>query len=292
MIRSMTGYGRGSAINEGREITIELKSVNHRYLDLGIRLPKHILFLEDTLRSELNAGVSRGHIDIFINYINSRKDAHTVIINESLLSEYISNGREAGKRLGIMDDIALSSALRLPDVLEISEAEEDREAVTAITRQATKGAIAELQQMRLKEGEAIKQELMLHLDIICGLVIEIEKRAPMVVEEYRSKLNERIEKLLSETELDRARLSTEVAIFADRASIDEEIARLKSHTEQFKKALSANDAVGRKLDFIVQEINREFNTIGSKANDIDLVNFVIEGKSEVEKLREQVQNIE
>lgn len=292
MIKSMTGYGRGSAINEGREITVELKSVNHRYLDLGIRLPKHILFLEDILRSELNAGVSRGHIDIFINYTNTRKDAHTVTINESLLNEYISNGREVGKRLSIPDDIALSSALRLPDVLEINEAEEDREAVVNITRQATKDAIAELQQMRLREGEIIEKELVLHLDIISSLIAEIEKRAPLVVEEYRSKLNERIEKLLSETELDRARLSTEVAIFADRASIDEEIARLKSHAEQFKKALSADDAVGRKLDFIVQEINREFNTIGSKANDIDLVNFVLEGKSAVEKLREQVQNIE
>lgn len=288
----MTGYGRGSAGKDGRELTIELKSVNHRYLDIGMRLPRHIVFLEDIFRAELKQSLNRGHIDIFINYRNTRNDAKLINIDEALLNQYLISGREAAQRLSLTDDMTLTNALRLPDVVNIIEAEENREAVIALAKEATALALIELIEMRRAEGERMHTDLMLHIEAIQALITQIVNRAPQVVQEYHDKLNERIAQLLNEVEIDRARLSTEIALFADRACIDEEIARLKSHVEQFLQTSQAGEPAGRKLDFIVQEMNREFNTIGSKANDTILTNAVLAGKGEVEKLREQVQNIE
>lgn len=292
MISSMTGYGRGIASRDGREMTVELKSVNHRYLDLGMRLPRHIGFLEDVFRTELSAKVSRGHVDLFVSYRNVRNDARVIVIDEALLAQYLIAARGAGERLGLPDDLTLSAALRLPDVSDVVEAEEDRESVAALAREAVALAVEELKAMRTAEGERLCHDLMQRAQTVLALTEEIAQRAPLVVQEYRQKLNERIEQLLGETEPDRARLATEVALFADRASIDEEIVRLRSHVSQLIQALSANEPAGRKLDFIVQEMNREFNTIGSKANDAQLTNAVIAGKGEIEKIREQVQNIE
>ena len=289
---SMTGYGRGAASLEGRELTIELKSVNNRFLDIGMKLPRQLSFLEDGLRKLLNDALSRGHIDVFVNYRNLRSDAKTVRVDEALLKAYLASARESAKALDLVDDLTLSKALTLPDVTTILPADEDQQALMDLARTVMTEAIENLKAMRFKEGERLKLDLSARMDTMTGYAAAIERRAPAVVEEYREKLTARIEDLLGETEVDRARLATEVAIFADRAAIDEEIVRLNTHLVHFRELLTADEPVGRKMDFLVQEMNRECNTIGSKANDGELTSIVLLSKAEIEKLREQIQNIE
>ena len=289
---SMTGYGRGTASLEGRELTIELKSVNNRFLDIGMKLPRQLSFLEDGLRKLLNDSLSRGHVDVFVNYRNLRSDAKTVRVDEALLQAYLTSARESAKALDLEDDLTLSKALTLPDVTTILPADEDQQALTELGWTAMTMAIDGLRAMRFKEGERLKADLSARMDTMTGYAAAIERRAPAVAEEYRTKLTARIEELLGETEVDRARLATEVAIFADRAAIDEEIVRLNTHLVHFKELLEADEPVGRKMDFLVQEMNRECNTIGSKANDAELTSIVLLSKAEIEKLREQIQNIE
>ena len=291
---SMTGYGKGVAAADGREITVELKSVNHRFLDLGMRLPRHLSFLEDVFRARLSETLSRGHVDIFVNYRNDRSDARNVFIDAPLLSAYVQVARAANEELLLRDELGLTAALRLPDVAEVREADEDTSAVSALAEEALSLAVKELRHMRFLEGERLKKDLSARADTVLSLTERIALRAPLVVEEYRQKLTERIDTLMQgmSVEVDRSRLATEVALFADRASIDEEIVRLRSHVAQMKLLLSSDEPVGRKLDFVVQEMNREFNTIGSKANDGELTNLVLSGKAEIEKFREQIQNIE
>lgn len=293
MVSSMTGFGRGRVAQDGREMTVELKSVNHRYLDLSFRMPRHISFAEDTLRTALNDSLSRGHVDVYVNYRNTRSDAKEVRIDTALLGAYLKSVKAAAAELREENDMTLSNALKLPDVTDIVEADEDDEAVKALTKEAVDKAIAELITARRGEGERLANDLTERLATVDELRGKIETRAPMVVEEYRIKLNERIEAMLGGTvEVDAQRLATEVALFADKASIDEELVRLKSHTAQARELLSQSEAAGRRLDFVVQEMNREFNTIGSKANDAEIAKLVILGKAELEKIREQVQNIE
>ncbi len=289
---SMTGYGRGMASKEGRELTIELKSVNNRFLDIGMKLPRQLSFLEDSLRKLLNDALSRGHVDVFVNYRNLRSDAKTVRVDEALLKAYLASARESAQDLGLTDDLTLSRALTLPDVTTILPADEDQQALADLGREAMTMAIENLKAMRLKEGERLKLDLSARMDAMTGFAAAIEKRAPAVAEEYRTKLTARIEEMLGETEVDRSRLATEVAIFADRAAIDEEIVRLNTHLIHFRELLAAGEPVGRKMDFLVQEMNRECNTIGSKANDAELTSIVLLCKAEIEKLREQIQNIE
>lgn len=289
---SMTGYGRGASSLEGRELTIELKSVNNRFLDIGMKLPRQLSFLEDTLRQLLNGSLNRGHVDVFVNYRNLRSDAKTVRVDEALLKAYLTSARESAKALDLTDDLTLSRALTLPDVTTILPADEDQQALMALATTVMAEAIQGLKAMRIKEGERLKQDLSARMDTMTGYAAAIEKRAPAVVEEYRARLTARIEELLGETEVDRARLATEVAIFADRAAIDEEIVRLNTHLVHFRELLEADEPVGRKMDFLVQEMNRECNTIGSKANDAELTSIVLLCKAEIEKLREQIQNIE
>ncbi|HWS30063.1 MAG TPA: YicC/YloC family endoribonuclease [Clostridia bacterium] len=293
MVSSMTGFGRASVTEDGREFTVELKSVNHRYLDLNFRMPRHIGFAEDALRKALTAELSRGHIEVYVNYRNIRSDARKVEVDTALLGEYLRAAREAAEIYGLRDDVQLARALSLPDVTDIIEAEEDREAVCSVAQKAVGKAIEELKSMRALEGERLANDLCARAKSIGEIGDKIALRAPGVVEEYRVKLTERIETLLNgNAEVDRARLATEVALFADRASIDEELVRLKSHLVQADLLLNSSEPAGRKLDFIVQELNREFNTIGSKANDAEIVKLVISGKAEIEKIREQIQNIE
>ncbi|MBQ9832641.1 MAG: YicC family protein [Clostridia bacterium] len=292
MVSSMTGFGRATAEADGREITIELKSVNHRYLDIGYRMPRQIGFLEDVFRAELSDRLSRGHVDIYVNYRNLRNDSKTVEIDTGLLSAYLTAARNAAEQFSLHDDIGLHSALHFQDVVSVVSAEEDREALTELAKSVLCQAIDELKAMRKAEGERLSADLSRRLDFIEELTAKIEERAPVVVDEYKVKLNERIEKLMGGVPVDQQRLACEVAIFADKASIDEEIVRLKSHVKGMRALLESSDGTGRKLDFLVQEMNREFNTIGSKANDKEIVGFVISGKAEVEKIREQVQNIE
>ena len=289
---SMTGYGKGSASSDGREMTVELKSVNHRYLDVGMRLPRHLSFLEDPIRSALTNRLSRGHVDVFVNYRNLRSDARTVEIDAPLLSAFVAAARQANETLGLRDDLSLTAALRLPDVSNVREADEDTDAVLALLNSAMGSAIDAILVMREQEGDRLRVYLDRCNDTVESLTEQIAKRAPIVVNEYRAKLDERIATLLGNVEVDRARLATEVALFADKASIDEEISRLHSHIAQMRTLLVDKEPAGRKLDFVMQEMNREFNTIGSKANDGELTKLVLTGKAEIEKIREQVQNIE
>ena len=292
MISSMTGFGRATVASDGREITIELKSVNHRYLDLAFRMPRHIGFIEDVLRQLLTGQLSRGHVDIFVNYRNTRTDARAVVIDEALMGAYLSAARKAAAQYELRDDITLSAAMRFPYVTDVIEAEEDRDAVAALAREAALRAVTAMKRMRAGEGERLCNDLLNRVTTVESIAGKIDVRAPFVVEEYRTKLSERIESMLGGVEVDRTRLATEVALFADKASINEELVRLASHITEMRKVLGADEAAGRRLDFIVQEMNREFNTIGSKANDAEITSLVIAGKGEIEKIREQVQNIE
>lgn len=263
----MTGFGHAVVSKDGRELSIELKSVNHRFLDLALRMPRSLAFLEDTARNTLGTMLARGHVDIFANYRNTRNDSKKVEINMPMLSAYMTAARQAAEELGIENDLTLSRALRLTDIVSVTEADDDRPALAELMKDALTRAANELIAMRMREGERLSSDMKTRLGVIADIREKISERAPLVVEEQRKKLNERIESLLSETEIDRARLATEIALFADKVSIDEELVRLSSHIAAAGELLENNGSIGRKLDFIVQEMNREFNTIGSKAND-------------------------
>ncbi len=291
-MKSMTGYGKGIASHDGRELTIELKSVNHRFLDIGIRVPRILSCIEDTIRKVLSTRLSRGHIDVYLNYRNTRSDAKTVSVDTQLVCAYVAAAREIPVELGLDDDLTLSKVLLLPDVTEIIAKDEDPDALIVLAEEATNAAVDALEIMRQNEGDRLKAALTSGVDAMAKYREEILLRAPLVVEDYRRKLTERIESVLSDTEIDRARLATEIALFADRACIDEELVRLNSHITQFRAYLEAEEPIGRKMDFIIQEMNRECNTIGSKANDAELTNTVLLCKAEIEKLREQIQNVE
>ena len=292
MANSMTGFGRASLLREGRELMVELKSVNHRYLDLGFRMPRHISFLEDEVRRVLSERLTRGHVDVFITYRNTRDDAKTVSVDEALMGAYLAAGAACAEKYGVKNDMTVSTVLRMPDVIDVVNAEEDRDALVALLDETLAAACDQLIEMRRVEGDRLCRDLLSRLDTIVELRERIAARAPSVVEDYRAKLNERIASVVLPAEIDGARLATEVALFADKANIDEEVVRLQSHVAAARELLSAGEAVGRRMDFIVQEMNREFNTIGSKANDKQITALVIDGKAEIEKIREQVQNLE
>ena len=289
---SMTGFGKGTSALDGRELTVELKSVNNRFLDISMRLPRVLSPLEDTFRHALQDRLSRGHVDVYVNYRNQREDAKSVRVDMQLLGTYLTCARTAAGKLSITDDLTLSKALTLPDVTEIVPAEEDQEALQQLGKTAVNLAIDALLAMRQGEGSRLKKDLTARMDTMQGYAAAIEKRAPCVAEDYRTRLTERVNEMLGETEVDRSRLATEIALFADKAAIDEEIVRLKSHLLHFSELLEAEEPVGRKMDFLIQEMNRECNTIGSKANDVALTDLVLLCKAEIEKLREQIQNIE
>ena len=289
---SMTGFGKGTFALDGRELTVELKSVNNRFLDISMRLPRVLSPLEDTFRHALQDRLSRGHVDVYVNYRNQREDAKSVRVDTQLLGAYLTCARTAARELSITDDLTLSKALTLPDVTEIVPAEEDQEALQQLGKTAVDLAIDALLAMRRGEGSRLKKDLTARMDTMEGYAAAIEKRAPGVAEDYRVRLTERVNEMLGETEVDRSRLATEIALFADKAAIDEEIVRLKSHLLHFRELLEAEEPVGRKMDFLIQEMNRECNTIGSKANDAALTDLVLLCKAEIEKLREQIQNIE
>jgi uncharacterized protein (TIGR00255 family) len=288
----MTGFGRAALSVDGRELTLELKSVNHRFLDISFRMSRSLSFLEDTVRSALGSLLSRGHIDVYAYYRNTRSDAKSVSVDKALLGAYLAAAADAANEFSLANDFTVSKALRVPDIVTVTEAEEDAEALKALMISAVEAAAHELIEMRTLEGERISRDLLARLDTLSRIRDQIAEKAPLVVEDYRAKLNARIESLLSEVEVDRARLATEIAIFADKANIDEELVRLSSHFAAMRALFEGDEPIGRKLDFLVQEMNREFNTIGSKANDKAIAALVIDGKAEIEKLREQVQNLE
>jgi len=290
-MQSMTGYGRRQLSVDGREMTVEVKTVNHRFLDLSFRMPRNLGFLEELIRKELPRNLKRGHVDVFIAYRNTRSDAREVRVDESLLKAYQEAMEKAAVQVSAENDIRLSHMVQLPEVLTVQEKEEDQEAVTALAAQALSLALEDVKAMRAREGEALKADLTFHLQELERLAALIANQAPEVAKAYRSRLEARLAQLPIEP-VEPQRLAQEVAIFADKCAIDEELSRLSSHVAQFYQMLEAKGETGRKLDFLVQELNREINTIGSKASDAAITQWVVDAKSEIEKLREQVQNVE
>lgn len=292
MIRSMTGFGRGKSQADGMEFLVEIKTVNHRYSDVYIKLPRQISFLEDKVREVVSKSVSRGKADVFISLEDFSEDSRSILIDEGLAKTYINTVRLLKDKYDLLDDISVSLIAKFPDVLKVEKVEQDEEKIWKLLSEALNGAIDSLINMREIEGEGLKVSIFEKADFIENIVKEIGIRAPEVVKEYKCKLENRIKELMDQQIIDENRMATEVAIFADRCSIDEELVRLTSHISQLRETLKIGQSVGRKLDFLIQEMNREINTIGSKANDLNITKFVVDIKSELEKIREQIQNIE
>jgi len=290
-MQSMTGYGRKQCQRDGREMTVEVKTVNHRFLDIAFRMPRSLGFLEDPVRKALSARMRRGHVDVTVAYRNTRTDARTVSVDAALLCAYRDAFDRIRSTVEIEAGLSLSDYARLPDVLVVSEQEEDRDAVVALLEETLGFACDEAIAMRTREGKALRDDMLAKLAGIEASAAEIAERAPLVVRAYQEKLQSRLAELL-ETNVDPQRLAQEVALFADRCAIDEELVRLASHIEQMRAAFGETDGVGRRLDFLIQELNREINTIGSKASDLTITSRVVDVKGLIEKLREQAQNIE
>lgn len=293
MIKSMTGYGKGEAENGLFRLKVELKSVNHRYLDINIKLPRYLIYLEEKIKKVIKENLSRGKIDVFINLDFINQSSIDVKVDVPLANSFKQALDSLITELGIDDKVRLSNILQISDVIKTEKKDLDEDLTWETLQSAVEDALASISQMREYEGEQLKNDILLKLNEIELLINKIELRAPLVVEEYRNKLNERIKTLMDDSNfVDYDRLALEVAIISDKSSIDEEIIRLGSHVNQFRDILNQNSAVGRKLDFLIQEFNREINTIGSKSSDSDIVNSVVDLKSAVEKIREQIQNIE
>ncbi len=293
MVRSMTGFGRGNYNESGKEFTVEIKSVNHRYIDFYIKLPRQIAYLEERVREVVSKSIFRGKVDIFISFEDRSEDSKNVMLDEALAGAYIQAVESLKDKYGLKDDISVSLVSRFPDVLRIEKTEDDEEQLWSILNRALEAAVDSLVQMREKEGNELRMSLLQKADYMENIISQITNRSPEVVIEYKQKLENRIKELLNQQTVDENRIAMEVAIFADRCGIDEELVRLGSHLLQLRDILSIKkQPVGRKLDFLVQEINREINTIGSKSNDIVITKSVLELKSETEKIREQIQNIE
>lgn len=293
MVRSMTGFGRGTYSENGKEFTVEIKSVNHRYIDFYIKLPRQIGYFEERIREVMSKSLFRGKIDVFISFEDRAEDSKNVTLDEALASAYIQAVEKLKQKYSLKDDLSISLVSRFPDVLKIEKNEDDEELLWNVLSKALDMAITSLIQMREKEGNELRISLLQKAQYMEEIITQIAKRSPEVVIEYKAKLESRIKELLSQKTIDENRIAMEVAIFADRCGIDEELVRLGSHLVQLRDILNIKrQPVGRKLDFLVQEINREINTIGSKSNDIEITKCVIELKSETEKIREQIQNME
>ena len=287
---SMTGYGRAMREVDGRTLTIELKSVNHRFLDLAFRMPRNLMFLEDEARKRIGARLARGHVDVFMIYRNQHSDARKVSVDRALFDAY-ATALEGLRDCGVQDDRTLMSIARLPDVMTVTEAEEDQEALRALLRETLDEALDALIAMRAREGAEMKKDLSARATHIEEMTLQIEARYPQTVEEYTRRLRASIEELIGQG-VDETRLLTEVAVMADRSAIAEETVRLKAHIAQLRECLEKDEPVGRRIDFLVQELNREVNTISSKSQDVPITQLVVSMKAEIEKLREQLQNIE
>ena len=289
-MHSMTGYGRAMREIEGRQLTIELKSVNHRFLDVSFRMPRGLMFLEDDARKRIAAKLSRGHVDVFMTYRNLRSDTKTVRVDEALLSAYMQAFDQIAAA-GLKDDRAMMGVSRFPDVLIVEEAPEDQDALRTLMAETLDEALDELKSMRAREGEEMKKDLTFRVNEIGRITNAIEARYPDTVKEYTERLRASVRELIG-SEIDESRLVMEVAIMADRSAIAEEIVRLNSHLGQLRELFAHTEPIGRKIDFIVQELNREVNTISSKSQDIPITQLAVDAKAEIEKLREQLQNVE
>lgn len=292
MVKSMTGYGRASETLHMRGITIELKSVNHRFLDCNIKAPRALNFLEEAIKGTVSSYVARGKVDVFVTIDYSEADNTKVTLNESLLKNYIEVFSLLNEQYDINNNISVGEIIRIPDMLTVEKEEDDAEELGADVLAILKEALESHSEMRIKEGERLVDDIVGRLDLIEELAYRVEERSPQCVTEYREKLEARMREILESATIEPQRILTEAAIFADKIAVDEETVRLHSHIAQFKEMLKKGGAIGRKLDFLVQELNREVNTIGSKANDLEITSIVVDIKAEIEKIREQVQNIE
>lgn len=294
MIRSMTGYGRSQAVVDTMSITVELKSVNHRYFEFSSRVPRNYGFLDEKLKSYIGSRVSRGKVECYVSLENLEDDEIEILVNHSLAKSYLTALKDLAEtnELNLRDDLAMSSLARYNDIFTVHKKEADEEKIWNAVKSVAEVAVDKFIAMRETEGEKLKNDVLSRADLILNKVSVIEERSPETVKEYNDKLLARINEFLSEVQVDEQRLLTECAIFADKVAVAEETVRLRSHIDQLRLFLDSDEAVGRKTDFLVQEMNREANTIGSKAQDVTIARNVIDIKAEIEKIREQIQNIE
>lgn len=292
MINSMTGFGRFEGEVNGRSITLEIKSVNHRYTEFNCRLTRGYSFLEEKLKSYVTSKVKRGKIDMFVSISEPEDTPTDVVINHNLAEGYINALKELEEKYGITNSVNTVDVGKYPDVLTVKKAEEDEDKVWDDVRNAVDSALEGFLKMRKAEGERLKADVLSRAETIMSIVDEIEKRSPETVEEYKTRLKQKIEEFLGSGEYDEQRVITEVAIYADKVAVDEETVRLRSHFEQLNTYLNSDEPVGRSIDFLIQEMNREANTIGSKVKDAEIAQKVVRIKNEIEKIREQIQNIE
>lgn len=292
MIKSMTGFGRSEIVKGNRKISVEIKSVNHRYLEAGIKMPKKLNVFESRMRDLLKKYATRGKIDIFINYEDDSENQVNLKFNQNIADEYMAIFNNMSEKYNLKNDITVGGLARFPEVITMDEVQEDEEELWHFIEEAMKVALEQFVNTRILEGENLKKDLLGKLDHMEELVAFVEKRSPEIMKEYRSKLEGKVKELLGDTTIDESRIATEVIIYADKICVDEETVRLRSHIEHARKCLNEEGGIGRKMDFIAQEMNREANTTLSKANDIEISNAAIDLKTEIEKVREQIQNIE
>ena len=292
MVKSMTGYGRGEEVRGGRNITVEVRSVNNRYLDCNIKLPRLYVFAEDAIKSLVQGTISRGKVDVFVTLGPSEEGDVKVSLNRPVADGYYQALCDMRDAYGLRDDISVSLLSRFPDVFLVEKNEDDVKAVAEDICAVLSQALADFDAMRTREGEKLKQDVAQRADTIEALTGQVEERSPGIVADYRARLTARINEVLQNTQIDESRILTEAAIFADKVAVDEETVRLRSHLSQLRQMLRSEGPVGRKLDFLIQEFNREANTIGSKCSDVETASIVVSIKGEIEKIREQIQNIE
>ena len=292
MIKSMTGYGGAKGSAEGLSVSIELKSVNNRYLDVSVKLPRTMLFAEEPIKAAVGRHISRGKVDVFVTVDQSSSDDMEVRVNEPLLKGYIEALSSAAEKFGLQNDMTVMSLCRLPDVLSTDRREIDSGALMTGITEILERALTEYDAMRLREGEKLRDDVLARLETISRLTGVVEENAPKTVAEYRARLEQKLQEVLATANIDESRVLTEAAIFADKIAVDEETVRLRSHISQLRGLTNGESPAGRKMDFLIQELNREANTIGSKCQNADIAHVVVELKAEVEKIREQIQNVE
>ena len=292
MIKSMTGYGGDKGSAEGLSVSIELKSVNNRYLDVSVKLPRTMLFAEEPIKAAVGRHISRGKVDVFVTVDQSASDDMEVRVNEPLLKGYIEALSAAAEKFGLQNDMTVMSLCRLPDVLSTDRREIDSSALMTGITEILERALTEYDAMRLREGEKLRDDVLARLETISRLTGVVEENAPKTVAEYRARLEQKLQEVLATANIDESRVLTEAAIFADKIAVDEETVRLRSHISQLRGLTNGESPAGRKMDFLIQELNREANTIGSKCQNADIAHVVVELKAEIEKIREQIQNVE
>lgn len=292
MIKSMTGFGRCLETVGGKDILVEIKSVNHRYYEFSARVPRAYGYLEEKLKGFLQGRISRGKVEVGVTVYNASAENESIEVNRDVAKQYISALRSANEELGLTDDLTLSKLMRLPDIFNVRKAEDDEDAVWESVKTVAGKALDNFIAMREAEGRKMRDDVLSRLEYITELVGKIEQKSPETTEKYRKRLYDKLSDILNDKNVDEQRIVTEAAIFSEKTAVDEETVRLRSHIHQCRELLDSDEAVGRKLDFLIQEFNREANTIGSKAQDIEITKIVVELKSEIEKIREQIQNIE